>query len=111
VARFGGGERRLRRLARGKPRRAHEDDGVIDAVALEATPRLETPGKDSERSGFAAVQEALVSIGLHRPPGPSRRVPLRSLFLNDFIRCHAFLEQIRAGPAAAEVMSLAQVFG
>ena len=41
------GQRRHCRLLRAQPSRSHEDDGVLDIMALEAMERLEILGKDA----------------------------------------------------------------
>ncbi len=39
------------------PRRAEEDDGVLDPVAAEARHRLQVLGEDADHPGVGAIQE------------------------------------------------------
>ena len=57
-------QRRLGLLARLDPRRAHEDDGVVYPVVLEAALGLEVLGQDAQRARVLAVEECLVAVGL-----------------------------------------------
>src|SRR6516165_10449394 len=55
---------RLRRLLRAQPSRPHEDDGVLDVVALEAIERFHVLRKDAQGAGILTLQEAGILIGL-----------------------------------------------
>src|SRR6202022_215768 len=57
------GQRRPRRLLRAQPRRPHEDDGVLDSMALEAIERLQVFCEDAQSARILAPQEAGVLIG------------------------------------------------
>src|SRR5581483_5437924 len=55
-------------LLRGDARRAHEDDGVLDLVAVEAALRLEILREDAQLARVPAVEEAGVLVRLVLPP-------------------------------------------
>src|ERR1700730_6610104 len=57
-------QRRLRRFLRTQPSRPHEDDGVLDVVALEAIERLQVLRKDAQGTRIFALQETGILIGL-----------------------------------------------
>ncbi|HYF16581.1 MAG TPA: hypothetical protein VEA40_01855 [Ramlibacter sp.] len=65
-------QRGLGGFLRGDARRAHEDDGVVDTVALEARFRLDVLGEDAQDARILAVEEGLVVIGVLRPLGRCR---------------------------------------
>src|SRR5262249_43419420 len=58
------GELCPRGLLRAQPRRRHEDDGVLDVMALEAIERLQVLREDPQSARIPALQEAGVLIGL-----------------------------------------------
>ena len=45
------------------PRRAEEDDGVVDVLAAKTLQRLEVLGEDAQRTRVVAVEELLVLVG------------------------------------------------
>jgi hypothetical protein len=73
LALFGGVHFGFGLLARWQARRAHENDGVVDLVAVEATSRLEILGKQAQRPCIAAGQKRFLEIrldGAAAPLGP-----------------------------------------
>ena len=73
------GQLRPRRLLRAQPRRSHEDDGVLDVMALEAIERLQVLREDPQSTRIPALQEAGILIGLGlamgAPAGPVQSAP------------------------------------
>ena len=55
-------ERLLRGFAAVNPRRAEEDDGVLDVLRLEAAERLEILGQDPERARFFALEKLRIEV-------------------------------------------------
>jgi len=54
----------LRGLARLDARRAHEHDGVVDFVVVEAALRFEILRQNAQGAGVLAVEEARILVGL-----------------------------------------------
>src|SRR6185437_15440075 len=56
------GQRGFCGLTRQEARRSHEDDSILDAVALEARQGLQVFRQDAQRAGVAALDKALILI-------------------------------------------------
>jgi hypothetical protein len=63
-----------------KARRAEEDDGVLDALAAEASQRLGVFGEDADEAAVGAIEEGRIFVGqqgllLNRVGRPAQGIP------------------------------------